>query len=54
MTDHALTPAQEKRIAAAADKFRRDMEKTGLGVRIKAGDGPWVTVTDPPKEAKKS
>lgn len=36
----------------AADRFRRDMQKLNLGVSIKAGDGPWVKVTDPPDTTK--
>jgi len=40
---------REKRGAATlreiVEQFRRDMEKTGLGVSIKAGDGPWIKIS---------
>lgn len=44
-----LTPAQEKKLAAAASKFRRQMEKLGVGVSISVGDGPMVEVVPDPR-----
>jgi hypothetical protein len=42
----------DERIEKIARKFQRDMEKLGLGVKIKAGDGPWRTIVeDPAKQA---
>jgi hypothetical protein len=35
----------------AITDFRRGMEKLGLGVKIKAGDGPWITVVEDPEQA---
>jgi hypothetical protein len=43
-----LTPAQRRKIAKLAKDFKKSMEQLGLGVSIKAGDGPWVEVTPPP------
>ena len=40
----------DERIEKIAPKFQRDMEKLGLGVKIKAGDGPWHTVVQSPDE----
>ena len=40
----------DERIEKIAPKFQRDMEKLGLGVKIKAGDGPWHTIVEPPDE----
>ena len=36
----------EREVRKIAARFRRDMEKLGLGVRIKAGDGPWIRITE--------
>lgn len=33
-----------------ADKFKDEMGRLGLGVSIKVGDGPMVTIVDPPEE----
>lgn len=40
-----------ERIDKIREDFRKEMEKLGLGVKIKAGDGEWVTVAEvPPKK----
>ena len=33
-------------------QFRKEMGRLGLGVKIKAGDGEWVTITEPPTKKK--
>lgn len=38
----------ERRVQDAARKFKRSMEELGLGVSVKAGDGPWIKVVDAP------
>jgi hypothetical protein len=40
----------EKDKQKAIADFRRGMEKLGLGVKIKAGDGPWRTIVEDPTE----
>ena len=40
----------DERIEKIARKFQRDMKKLGLGVKIKAGDGPWHTIVESPIE----
>lgn len=41
---------RNKGMRDAAAKFRRDMEKLGLGVSIRIGDGPDVEVVPTPHE----
>jgi hypothetical protein len=50
MTD--LTPKQQRAIEEAALKFKKAMEKTGMGVTIQVNDQPPVVVTKPPEKPK--
>lgn len=44
--------ASDKRLAEIAAKFKRDVEKLGLGVSISANGGEPVVITEAPKEAE--
>lgn len=46
-----MSEAQDKKLREIAEKFRRDMQKLGLGVSIKVGDGPYVRISDAPDES---
>jgi len=46
----ALVPGkQNKAVRAASSKFKAEMESLGVGVRIKAGDGPGIAISEPPE-----
>lgn len=47
-----MSASQDKKLREIADKFKRDMEKLGLGVNIQVGDGPMVEVVPPPADEK--
>ncbi len=50
MTDQELTPEQQKRMAEIAAKFKRDMQKLGLGVTIEVPGRDPVVITEPPEK----
>ena len=38
-------PHMSRKLKKIAEQFRREMELMGLGVSIKAGDGPWIKIS---------